>query len=143
VITNSLRLASVLEEKAAQRPNLEVYVYRWISRSQSGILLGPTPSQASPSICRLGFLSVGGISHEGVSNTNEQVTQAERVMIRNADRVVVLADHSKIGKNAMCHVCPLDQVDTLITDHWPENQGTIQQLTETGVEVITCSLQFE
>ncbi len=144
VITNSLRLASVLEEKAAQRPNLEVYVTGGFLDHKSGILLGPnTESSLAQYHADWAFLSVGGISHEGVSNTNEQVTQAERVMIRNADRVVVLADHSKIGKNAMCHVCPLDQVDTLITDHWPENQGTIQQLTETGVEVITCSLQFE
>ena len=39
-----------------------------------------------------------------------------RAMIRNADRVVIMADHSKIGAPARSVFCPADEIDHLVVD---------------------------
>jgi DeoR/GlpR family transcriptional regulator of sugar metabolism len=37
-------------------------------------------------------------------------------MMRCADEVVVVADHTKVGRSALALLCPLSEVDTLIVD---------------------------
>jgi DeoR/GlpR family transcriptional regulator of sugar metabolism len=37
-------------------------------------------------------------------------------MVANADRVVVLADYSKIGQRSRITWCPLERIDVLITN---------------------------
>jgi DeoR/GlpR family transcriptional regulator of sugar metabolism len=37
-------------------------------------------------------------------------------MMKCADEVVIVADHTKIGKQALAHLCPLSAVNTLIVD---------------------------
>jgi DeoR/GlpR family transcriptional regulator of sugar metabolism len=139
VITNSLRLARVLEERNTEKSSLEIYLTGGFLYPKAGILLGPSAEAGlSQYHADWAFLSAGGITEAGLSNTNELVVEAERVMMRNSQKVVVLADHSKVGKNAMCHVCSLEEVDLVITDDWPENATTIQGLRDQGVEVVVC-----
>jgi DeoR/GlpR family transcriptional regulator of sugar metabolism len=38
-------------------------------------------------------------------------------MMRCADEVVVVADHTKIGRQALAFLCQLSDVDTLIVDN--------------------------
>ena len=38
-------------------------------------------------------------------------------MMRCADEVVVVADHTKIGRQALAFLCELGDIDTLIVDH--------------------------
>lgn len=35
---------------------------------------------------------------------------------RQADRTVILADHSKLGQSSRVSFCPLERIDRLITD---------------------------
>jgi DeoR family glucitol operon repressor len=37
-------------------------------------------------------------------------------MIETADRVFLLADHTKFGKNAPAVVAPLEKLDSIVTD---------------------------
>ncbi len=139
VITNSLRLARVLEERSTEKSSLEIYLTGGFLYPKSGILLGPSAEAGLAQYhADWAFLSVGGITAAGISNTNELVVEGERVMIRNSQKVAVLADHSKIGKNAMCHVCSLEEVDMVITDAWPENEAAIQGLRDQDVHVVIC-----
>ena len=57
-------------------------------------------------------------------------------MIENADKVVVLADHSKIDKKAMCHVCDLEKIDILVTDVWPENKDILKKYEKVKIQII-------
>jgi DeoR/GlpR family transcriptional regulator of sugar metabolism len=61
--------------------------------------------------------------------------ETERTMIENTDRTIILADHSKLGNKALCHVCGLDCIDMLITDKWPENQSILKKLTEQNLRI--------
>ena len=44
------------------------------------------------------------------------LVETERQMMRCADEVVVVADHTKIGRQALAHLCELSDIDTLIVD---------------------------
>lgn len=137
VITNSLRLASLLEDTAIDQASVEITLTGGYLYKQLGILLGPnTNSCIAQYHADVAFLSIGGIGASGIFNTNELVTEIEKMMIKNSDKTVVLADHSKIGKQSMCHVCDLEQIDLLITDHWPENDPTLDTFQNSGIEII-------
>jgi DeoR/GlpR family transcriptional regulator of sugar metabolism len=116
VITNSLRLAAAIGATTYASP-VEVHCTGGYLLARGGLLIGP---QARAGIAayhaRWAFLSVGGVGPDGVFNTDELVQDVEREMIAHADRVVVLADHSKIGARSLCRVCDLARVHELITD---------------------------
>ena len=59
------------------------------------------------------ILSVGGITAKGLFNSNLLLVETERQMMRCADEVVVVADHTKIGRQALAFLCELSEVDTL------------------------------
>lgn len=140
IISNSLRLAAALEERRVERSNLEVYITGGYLYPNSGVLLGPNSvSSLQQYHAHIAFVSVGGITENGISNTNELVVETERTMLEHANRVIVLADHSKLGVHAMCHVCALDQIDVLITDDWPDSQPLLRKIAEAGVEVVTVA----
>jgi len=71
-----------------------------------------------------------------VFNTNELVVESEKIMLTHADRVVLLADHTKLGCRAMCKVCDLAEVDTLITDRAPDAAHR-RAFKQAEVEVLT------
>lgn len=116
IITNSVRLAAAIGATTYAQP-IEVHLTGGYLVPRGGLLIGP---QARAGIAayhtRWAFLSVGGIGPEGVYNTDELVQDVEREMLARADRVVVLADHTKLGVKSLCRVCDLDRVHLLVTD---------------------------
>jgi len=52
----------------------------------------------------------------GISDSNSLIVESIRAMIRAAHKVVVVADHSKFGRNAMIHVADLSDLDQIVTD---------------------------
>jgi DeoR family ulaG and ulaABCDEF operon transcriptional repressor len=138
VITNSTRLAAGLEELAAESP-VEVYLTGGYLYPRGSILLG---TQARSAILHyyadLAFIGAGGVTSDGVYNTNELVVETERAMMERAGKVVVLADHEKIGRTAMCLLSPLSAVDVLITDDEDRSTDVLNTIRQHGVEVIVA-----
>jgi DeoR/GlpR family transcriptional regulator of sugar metabolism len=62
------------------------------------------------------ILSVGGITAKGLFNSNMLLVETERRMMSCADEVVVVADHTKIGRQALAFLCELSEIDALIID---------------------------
>src|SRR5262249_37433890 len=62
------------------------------------------------------IMSTGGITPKGLFNSNLLLVETERRMMRCADEVVVVADHTKIGRQALAFLCELKEIDTLIVD---------------------------
>jgi DeoR/GlpR family transcriptional regulator of sugar metabolism len=120
MITNSMRLASALDERAPGT-GWEVFLTGGLLYPQSGLLIGPAAqNNLAQYHAHWAFLSAGGLTNDGVFNTNELVVESEKIMMAHADRVVILADHTKIGCRAMCKVCELSAIDTLITNRPPD-----------------------
>jgi DeoR family fructose operon transcriptional repressor len=113
VLTNSLPIASLLMNRAGiELIFIGGYVY-----PKTGVALGELAVQAL-NIVHAGRLvmSTGGITGEGLFNSNALLVETERQMIRAAEHVTLVADSSKFGQRALTHLCPLDAVDDLITD---------------------------
>ena len=63
------------------------------------------------------FLGTNGLTIEhGLTTPDLVEAGVKRALVASARRVVVLADHTKIGRSDFAHVAPLSAVDTLITD---------------------------
>lgn len=141
IITNSVRLSAALESRSSNRAALEIFLTGGFLFPHSGLLVGPSAQAGLGQYhANWAFLSASGLSEAGLFNDNEHVVESERVMIANADRVVVLADHSKIGKHAMCHICNLERIDILITDKNPLSDQLLDQLTRRNLETIRVSV---
>jgi DeoR family fructose operon transcriptional repressor len=109
-------------------------------RAPSNSVVGPFATDAlRRTHATKAFIGVEGIS-VGSGLTTPVAAEAEiaRVMIEQTrGRVVVVADHSKVGTVADFVIAPLDQVDALIVDvGCPETWR--QRLTEGGVEVLVA-----
>ena len=88
------------------------YVY-----PKTGVALGPLTVRMMEDIhVHQLVMSVGGVSAKGLFNSNLLLVETERRMLRCADEVVVVADHTKIGRQALAFLCELSAIDTLIVD---------------------------
>jgi DeoR/GlpR family transcriptional regulator of sugar metabolism len=113
IVTNSLPIANLFaSSREADLVILGGYVY-----PKTGVALGPLTVRMLEDIhVHQAILSVGGITTKGLFNSNLLLVETERRMMRSADEVVVVADHSKIGRQALAFLCELSAVDTLIVD---------------------------
>jgi DeoR family fructose operon transcriptional repressor len=85
------------------------------------------------------FIGVEGIS-VGAGLTTPVASEAEiaRVMIEQTrGRVIVVADHSKVGTVADFVIAPLDQVDTLVVDDGATPEY-VHRLSESGLDVVVA-----
>lgn len=134
VVTNSLPIASLFSSRReADLVLLGGYVY-----PRTGVALGPWTVRMLEDIhVQQAILSVGGLTDKGLFNSNLLLVETERQMIRCGDEVVVVADHTKIGRPALAHLCDLATIDTLIVDDRlsPEQRRLLAQQTDVRVIV--------
>jgi DeoR/GlpR family transcriptional regulator of sugar metabolism len=113
VVTNSLPIAQLFAaRREADLVILGGYVY-----PRTGVALGPLTVRMMEDLhVHQAVMSVGGITAKGLFNSNLLLVETERQMMRCADKVVVVADHTKVGRQALAFLCELDAIDTLIVD---------------------------
>ncbi|MCZ8510937.1 DeoR/GlpR family DNA-binding transcription regulator [Paenibacillus filicis] len=63
------------------------------------------------------FISPGGISLSGVMEYTLEESSISAKMIQVAKEKIILADHSKIGAEALCKFAQLDQINAIVCDH--------------------------
>ncbi|AJY74760.1 DeoR/GlpR family DNA-binding transcription regulator [Paenibacillus beijingensis] len=82
------------------------------------------------------FISAGGVSAvDGITDYDLQESNISKKMMERADDVIVLADHSKMGKTTFAHICALKDVSVLISDHrCPEEWK--RTLTDKNIELL-------
>lgn len=82
------------------------------------------------------ILSIGGITDNG-SFMDYHLEEAEfsRAVIRQANKTIVVADHSKFGNSNFIKVCDFDAVDMVVVDQLPP-VNIMNEFNEAGVEVI-------
>jgi DeoR/GlpR family transcriptional regulator of sugar metabolism len=132
IVTNSLPIASLFAN--SRETDLVIiggYVY-----PKTGVALGPLSVRMMDDIhVHQTILSVGGITEKGLFNSNLLLVESERRMMRSADEVVVVADHTKIGRQALAFICPLAEIDHLIVDAGA-TRDQLQILEQAGVQYI-------
>ena len=133
VVTNCLPIASTL----ATRPSLEVMVAGGRVREKTlaavGDLTGRFLDGFVPDVA---FIGTNGVSvRHGLTTPDAAEAAAKRAMIRNARRVVLLADHTKVGQEYFVRFAEIGEVDVFVTDGGLDD-GTAGELELAGLEVV-------
>ena len=120
VITNNIPVAALL----AGRKNLEVIITggRILSDSQAtaGAYAISLLEQSHVDIC---FLGICSLHHQiGVTSIDYFECEMKRAMVKCSDRIVALTGHDKIGTSEAYKICPIDQLDTIVTEINPDNE---------------------
>jgi DeoR/GlpR family transcriptional regulator of sugar metabolism len=84
------------------------------------------------------FLGVRGIhpSH-GILADDFKELEKLRSFVKAAERVIVLADHTKFSQTGPAVLCPAKDIDTIITDKQAP-QNLLDDFLAIGVEVRVC-----
>lgn len=85
------------------------------------------------------FIGIGGIDESGVTDFHVQEARLHRQLIENARQAIVLTDSGKLGMKAMVNVCPLKDVDVVITDSGAP-KDVVDALKKAGVQVIIAKV---
>ena len=81
------------------------------------------------------IIGIGSITEAGFSNNNTLVVGSEQKMIEIADKVIIVADHTKFGRGGMFPVAPLNAADIVVSDR-DLAPGYVELLTRSGVDVL-------
>jgi DeoR family fructose operon transcriptional repressor len=114
VVTNSVPVASVL----VARPGITLHLLGGVVRARTYAAVGDwTKTQIGDVFADVVFLGTNGISVErGLTTPDFAEASVKRALVAAARRTVVLADHTKFGREDFARVVPLATVDTFITD---------------------------
>ena len=133
VVTNSLEVATRL----GQIPSIRVMLLGGDINSEYGFTYGgDTQEQLSRYKADWVILSIEGISTQyGITTHHAQEAVIDRTMLSGAQKVLILADHSKIGHVGFARVCPCDSRITLVTDK-ADNEASLKELEQYGISVL-------
>ena len=80
------------------------------------------------------FLSAEGVRLDALSTTGMELAALKSALISSADRVILLADSTRLNRRAFVRFAGIEQVHALITDSRAD-PDLIAQIVERGVEV--------
>jgi DeoR family fructose operon transcriptional repressor len=86
------------------------------------------------------FIGVGGINGEGISDFRIEITEIKKKVIKCANEVIILADHSKFGKTAPKNVASFksSNIRKIITaDIAQIDSQLIKKISDLGIEIIS------
>ena len=132
VVTNSLLVAQTLSDS----PRIEVVMTGGTLRGSIQALVGSSAEHALSELrARRAFISGNGLTAErGLSTPNVQVAGIDRALAAAAEEVVVLADHTKIGVDAMVQTVPTERIDHLVTGE-EASPEELHELSTRGVRI--------
>ncbi|RKS80247.1 DeoR/GlpR family transcriptional regulator of sugar metabolism [Motilibacter peucedani] len=138
VVTNSLLVAQAL----ARAPGVDVVMTGGSLRGSIYALVGGDAEHALSGLrVSTAFMSGNGLTAErGLSTPSMLVAGVDRAIAAAARRVVVLADHTKVGIDTMVQTVATSRIDLLVTDTLaPEDE--VAALREDDVEVTVVGPQ--
>ncbi len=143
VITNSLVIAQALDQYRGNQRGAEIHLAGGILQPESDVIAGP---QAEAYMQRYhanwAFMGAAGVDDGSVTNYNEAVLVSERLMIAQSARVAILADHTKLGRTAMCTLCAVTAIDYLFTGRHESSTALVRRLRHVGVQVSEIAGSF-
>ncbi|WP_440903425.1 DeoR/GlpR family DNA-binding transcription regulator [Catenovulum sp. SX2] len=132
ILTNSFVLAQELAERSTNQismPGGEIY-------RKQGIILSAYENDTTQhySASKM-FMGTPGISEFGVTESDALLIRSEQKLRRQAEKLIILADSSKLEKRSSFIFCSLEEVDVLITDSGAD-PAIIEKYTQYGIQVL-------
>jgi len=135
VVTNALNIATEL----AVRQHIKIVATGGVARPQSYELTGPLATgileQITLDVAILGVDAIDATAgatahHEGEASINQ-------LMGRQARKVIIVADSSKVGRRAFARICRLTDINVLVTDTQIADNDLVE-LKAAGIDVVTA-----
>lgn len=137
VVTFGLHIQQMLAEQTSASVHLiggEVYEKRFMTGHVAQI-------NARQYHADTYFFSTSGVSASlGVTSSEAKYVEICREMLRRAKQKVLLCDTTKVGKNYMWTTALFDEIDYVVMDSVPNDEGLVQVL---GSKLITSPAQFQ
>ena len=135
VVTNSVRVAEAFEPTAG--PGSQTVVLTGGVRTPSDALVGPLADAAIRSLyVDVLFLGVHGMDPvAGFTTPNLAEAETNRAFLAHAQKVIVVADHTKWRTVGLCSFGPLSAADVLVTDDGIDQEARMA-LEETVGELV-------
>lgn len=133
VLTSSTNVTLEL----VKTPNIEIVQLGGIVRRSSTSVVGHYAEEMLKNFaCSKLFLGVDGIDMEfGLTTANIEEAHLNQIMIKSAQKTIVVADSTKFGREGFGKICDVDLVDFIITDSGI-NSAVVEKIEEKGVKVI-------
>jgi DeoR family transcriptional regulator, aga operon transcriptional repressor len=137
IITNSLTIATLV----TTYPRLKVIMTGGSLRPQSLELVGVLAENTFNAInVGTAILGTDGVTATGgVTTHDETEARTNHAMVMHAQRTIVVADGSKIGRLTLAKVADINQIDALITDD-SADPDALDAIRRTGIELHVVSV---
>ena len=134
-ITNSTNIALTLQENGWE----QIVLSGGMFRTPSDALVGPFADRTLRTLnSDVLFLGVHGVHPDaGLTTPNVAEAETDGHLVAAAQKVVVVADHSKLGVVALAKIAPLSRVDVLVTDDGADAE-LLREIELSGVRVIVA-----
>jgi DeoR family transcriptional regulator, aga operon transcriptional repressor len=132
VVTNAVNIANEL----TLRNHIKIVVTGGVARPSSYELIGPLAARTLDELAlNVAILGVDALDAElGAMAFHEGEAGINRLLAERAQKVVVVADSSKLTRRALARICRVDQIHVLVTDT-DAPADVVARLVEAGVEV--------
>jgi DeoR/GlpR family transcriptional regulator of sugar metabolism len=132
IVTNSLPVANLYSSAG----KVELVLSGGVIYPRLGVLVGPLAVEAFSKIhADVAIMSSGGITLEGITNSQGLLIDIQQAMMRAAAKVIFCLDHTKFGRRSVSQLCDLSKVHTIVTDSQAPAE-LVEQLRACGVEVV-------
>lgn len=133
VVTNTVNVAMEL----SQRDDVRVFVTGGFLTGGWFSMVGPATTQALEQFfVDKVFIGVNGIdAQRGLTSLHPEEAAVIQVMVRQAKRRIVVADHSKLGVVATSLICSAAEIHQLITDTGA-TEAQVAPFRQLGIEVL-------
>lgn len=136
VFTDSYAIASALGEN----PTFTVHVCPGLYNDSECCVYGPESVNYFSNIyVQKAILGASGLSIDGVSNVDFEIAETYKAMSRRASQTIIVADHSKIARDAVSTYLNWNQIARLIIDEAPYDDELIIGLKRGNVSVTVAS----
>ena len=132
VVTNSLDIAQELDG----REGINLIITGGSPRRRTRALIGPL-TEATLSQMRIdkAFMGVSALDPTyGITVPTLEEAQTRKKIVKASNKIIILSDHSKFGKQNFASVNPLQSIDILITDREMSDEMKVE-IERLGVEV--------
>ena len=138
VITNAFNVALHLRGSAPGSLHNEVIILGGSLGDRSPATVGATTvAEIGRYRADLALLSPVGLdAHHGASNYDHRESEVARAMAEHAERVVILADYSKLGVQSRISFCPPERIDVLVTNQRASEEVAFEALKARFKEII-------
>lgn len=133
VITNAFNIVSQL----ISNQNINIIVPGGSLRKNSHSLVGPLAEKNLMNFyVDKAFIGVDAFdTRVGIYTPNIEEASLNQIMINIAKEVILVVDSSKFNRRSLAFICPINQIDTVVTDDKISKED-LKQLKDSGVKVL-------